>query len=79
MYQYNKTIQKMTNFDDFTKGNVKEHNSKWPQMSDYLYWILIIGGSGYEKLNSLFNLMTHQPDIDQIYKLKIHMKQNITF
>ena len=48
MYQYNKTIQKMTNFDDFTKGNVKEHNSKWPQMSDYLYWILIIGGSGYE-------------------------------
>ena len=48
-------------------------------MSDYLYWILIIGGSGYEKLNSLFNLMTHQPDIDQIYKLKIHMKQNITF
>ena len=69
----------MTKFDDFTNGNVKEHNSNWPQISNYLYRILIIGGSGYEKPNTLFNLMYHQPDIDKIYKLKIHMKQNITF
>ena len=29
--------------------------------------MLIIGGSGSEKTNSLFNLITNQPDIDKIY------------
>ena len=29
------------------------------------------------KTNSLFNLINQQPDIDQIYILKINMKQNI--
>ena len=29
--------------------------------------ILIIGGSGFGKTNSLFNLISQQPDIDKIY------------
>ena len=31
------------------------------------YRILIIAGSGSGKINSLFNLINHQPDIDKIY------------
>ena len=65
----------MINFDDVTKENIKEHNSDWPQIPDYLYRILIIGGSGSRKTNSLFNLISQQPDIEKIiYMLKIQMK-----
>ena len=45
---------KMNNFDDVTKENIKEHYPNWPQIHDHPYRILIIGGSGYEKTNSLF-------------------------
>ena len=57
----------MINFDDFTNENVKEHNSNWPQISDYPYRILIIEGSGSGKTNLLFNLITQQMVIDKIY------------
>ena len=33
-----------------------KHNPNWPQLPDHPYTILIIGGSGPEKSNSLFNL-----------------------
>ena len=66
MYQYNKTIQKMINFDDVTKENIKEHNPSSPQIPDHPYKILIIGGSGSAIKNSLFNLISQQPDIDNI-------------
>ena len=56
----------MINFDDVTKENIKEHNPNWPQIPDHPYRILIIGGSGSGKANSLFNL-SHQPDIDKLY------------
>ena len=36
-------IQKMINFDDFTKENVKKYNPNWQQIADYPYRILIIG------------------------------------
>ena len=36
----------MINFDDYTNGNIIEHNSKWPYIPDHPYRILIIGGSG---------------------------------
>ena len=36
-------------------------------MSDHSYWILIIGGSGSGKTNSLFNSISHHPHIDKIY------------
>ena len=63
---YNKTIQKMINFDDIAKENTKEHNPNWPQILDHPYRILIIGGPGSEKTNSLFNVINQQPDIDKI-------------
>ena len=47
----------MTNFADVIKEETKEHNPNWPQISDQLYRILIIGGSGSGKTNSLFNLI----------------------
>ena len=51
----------MINIDDVTKENIKEHNLNWP------CGILIIEGSGSRKINSLFNLINQQPDIDKIY------------
>ena len=56
----------MINLNDVTKENIKEHNSHWPQIPDHLYRILIIGGSGSGKTNSLFNLTNEEPDIDKI-------------
>ena len=40
----------MINFDDVTKGNIKEHNPNWPEIPDP-YRMLIIGGSGSGKTN----------------------------
>ena len=41
MQQYNKTIQKLINFDDFIKEEREEHNPNWLQISDHPYRILI--------------------------------------
>ena len=57
----------MIKFDDVIKENIKEHNSNCPQISDHSYRILITGGSGTGKANSLFNLISQEPDIDKIY------------
>ena len=56
----------MINFDDLIKENIKENNLNWVQIHDHLYRISIIGGSGYGKTKSLFNIISHQPDINQI-------------
>ena len=47
----------------FTKKNIKEHNPNLLQILDHPYKILIIGGSGSGKTNSLLNIMIHQSDI----------------
>ena len=65
MWQYNKKIQKMINFDDVIKENKKEYNPSWPQIPDYSYRTLIIGSSGSGKTNSLFNLINRPLDIDK--------------
>ena len=57
----------MINFDDYTNENKTEHNSKWTNIPDHPYRILIIRGSGSEKTNALLNLINDQPDIDKIY------------
>ena len=57
----------MFNLDDITNENNKEHNKKWPFIPDHLYRILIIGGSGSGKTNTLLNLINEQNDIDKIY------------
>ena len=38
-----------------------------PKIPDHPYRILIVGGSGSGKINSLFNVINQQPDIDKIY------------
>ena len=73
----------MINFDDYANENktlqeLHSHNLNWPCIPDHSYRILIIGGSGSGKTNTLLNLINNQPDIDKIYLYaNIHMKQNI--
>ena len=57
----------MINFDEYTHENKIEHNLKWPHIPDHPYKILIIGGSGSGKTNTLLNLINNQSDIDKIY------------
>ena len=42
-------MQKMINFDDVPKENIKEHNLNMPRIPDDPYRILIMGGSGSGK------------------------------
>ena len=58
-------MQKMINFDDVTKEKTKEHNC--PQIPNHPYRILLIGDSGSGKINSLFNLISEQPDSGKIF------------
>ena len=57
----------MINLDSITNENNKEHNEKWPYIPDHPYRILIIGGSGSGKTNTLLNLINEQHDGDKIY------------
>ena len=57
----------MINLDSITNENNKQHNKKWPCIPDHPYRILIIGGSGSGKTNTLLNLINEQHDIDKIY------------
>ena len=56
----------MINLDSITNENNKEHNEKWPFIPDHPYRILIIGGSGSGKTNTLLNLIKGQDDTDKI-------------
>ena len=47
----------MNNLDIIANENNKNHNEKWPYIPDNLYRILIIGGSGYRKTNTLLKLI----------------------
>ena len=40
----------MFNFDYISKENIEEHNTKWPEIPDHPYRILITGGSGSGKI-----------------------------
>ena len=44
-----------------------KNNEKWPYIPDHPYRILIIGGSGSGKTNTLLNLINEQEDIDKTY------------
>ena len=47
----------MINLVSITNKNNKEHNEKWPFIPNHPYRILIIGGSGSRKTNTLLNLI----------------------
>ena len=57
----------MINFNDYTNEIKINHKPNWPYIPDHPYRILIIGGSGSGKTNTLLNLINNQPDIDKIY------------
>ena len=57
----------MINLDSIINKSNKEHNEKWPYIPDHPYRILIIGGSGTGKTNTLLHLINEQKDIDKIY------------
>ena len=57
----------MINFDDYTNENKTKHNPNWSYIPDHPYRMLIVGGSGSGKTNTLLNLINNQPDIDKIY------------
>ena len=50
-----------------SQKETQKNNPNWPHVPDLLQRILVIRGSGSWKTNSLFNLINHQPDIDEIY------------
>ena len=59
----NKAIQKMINSDDILKEKTKQYQQNLPKIYDHAHIISITGGSRFG--DSLFNLMSHQTDIDK--------------
>ena len=60
----------MINLDSITNENNNEHNEKWPYIPDHPYRVIIIGGSGSGKTNTLLNLIKEQDNrgvLDKIY------------
>ena len=57
----------MIDFDDYTNEIKTEHNLKQPGIPDPPYRILIIGGSGSGKINTVLNLINNQLGINKIY------------
>ena len=57
----------MINLDKIVNNNNEGHNEKWPYIPHHHYGILIIGGSGSGKTNTLLHLINEQKDIDKIY------------
>ena len=52
----------MINLNNIVNNNNKGHNENWPYIPDHPYRILIIGGSGSGKTNTLLNLIDEQRD-----------------
>ena len=53
----------MKNFYESMKVN---HNSDWPYITHYSYWILIAGQSGSRKINALLDVPNLQVDTEEI-------------
>ena len=58
----------MFNFDVITNDNNVRYNLKWPYITDHLYKVLMIGGSGSGKRYALFDLIIEQDElVDKIF------------
>ena len=57
----------MINLDSISNENNKKQNENWSYIPGHPYIILIIGGSGSRKTNTLLNLINEQNDTDKIY------------
>ena len=68
---------KMINLDSITNENNKEHNEKCRYTLDHPYRIIIIGGSGSGKTNTLINLINEQHDIEPKYEYLFKKRENI--
>ena len=64
----------MINLDSMTNKNNKEHNEKWLYIPDHPYIIIIIGGSGSGKTNTLLNLIKEQDNCDVIDKIYLYAR-----
>ena len=64
----------MIDLDSITNKNNKKHNEKGTYIPDHLYRILIIGGSGSGKTNTLLNLIKEQDYHDVIDKIYLYAK-----
>ena len=56
----------MINLNSIKNKDNKRHREKWPYIPDHLYRILINGGSGSGKTNTLLNLIKEQDKSDVI-------------
>ena len=57
----------MIDLDGIANENKKEHNVKSSYIPDHPHRILIIGGSGSGKTNTLLNLIKGQDNIEKMY------------
>ena len=66
----------MINLDSIVNENNKKYNKKWPYIPDHPCRILIIGGFGSGKTNTLLNFINEQGNIDKIYLYAKHLSQH---
>ena len=64
----------MINTDDYVNENKTEHDKTWPYKPDHPYRIIIIGGSGSVKTNTLLNLIKEQDYHDVINKIYLYAR-----
>ena len=57
----------MINLDNIVNNNNEKRYEKWPYIPDHPYRILVIGGSGSGKTNTLLHIINEQKDVDKIY------------